>query len=62
MKQTKCERLQGTRDLLILRTLASGEMHGWGVSQRLQQISQDASNIRTVVSRQSPSPQPQSPE
>ena len=24
-----------------LRTLASGDMHGWGISQRLQQISQD---------------------
>ena len=33
--------LQGTLDLLILRTLASGPMHGWGIAQRIQQISQD---------------------
>ena len=45
MKQTKSDILQGTLDLLILRTLASGEMHGWGVSQRLQQISQDVLQV-----------------
>jgi PadR family transcriptional regulator, regulatory protein PadR len=33
--------LQGTLDLLILRTLASGAMHGWGIAQRIQQVSQD---------------------
>src|SRR6185295_2844576 len=31
--------LQGTLDLLILRTLAAGPMHGWGISQRIQQVS-----------------------
>jgi transcriptional regulator len=31
--------LQGTLDLLILRTLAAGSMHGWGISQRIQQVS-----------------------
>lgn len=31
--------LQGTLDLLILRTLTTGPMHGWGVAQRIQQIS-----------------------
>ena len=31
--------LQGTLDLLILRTLARGPMHGWGVSQRIQELS-----------------------
>jgi transcriptional regulator len=45
MKQAKSDILQGTLDLLILRTLASGEMHGWGVSQRLQQISQDVLQV-----------------
>ena len=39
MKHAKSDLLQGTLDLLILRTLASGDMHGWGISQRLQQIS-----------------------
>jgi len=37
--------LQGTLDLLILRTLASGPMHGWGVSQRIQDWSSDALRI-----------------
>lgn len=31
--------LQGTLDLLILKTLAFGPMHGWGISQRIQQTS-----------------------
>jgi len=37
--------LQGTLDLLILKTLASGPMHGWGVAQRIQQVSRDALQI-----------------
>jgi PadR family transcriptional regulator PadR len=41
MKHAKSDLLQGTLDLLILRILAAGDMHGWGISQRLQQISQD---------------------
>lgn len=34
--------LQGTLDLLILRTLALEPMHGWGIAQRIQQVSKDA--------------------
>lgn len=45
MKQPKSDLLQGTLELLILRTLLSGEMHGWGISQRLQQISQDVLQV-----------------
>ena len=37
--------LQGTLDLLILKTLASEPMHGWGVAQRIQQVSRDALQI-----------------
>jgi len=37
--------LQGTLDLLILQTLAPGPMHGWGVAQRIQQISKDVLQI-----------------
>ena len=37
--------LQGTLDLLILKTLAHGPMHGWGVAQRIQQVSRDALQI-----------------
>ena len=33
--------LQGTLDLLILKTLALGPTHGWDIAQRIQQISQD---------------------
>jgi PadR family transcriptional regulator PadR len=31
--------LRGTLDLLILKTLTLEDMHGWGISQRIQQIS-----------------------
>lgn len=37
--------LQGTLDLLILRTLATGPKHGWAVSERIQQISQDVLRV-----------------
>ena len=30
---------QGTLDLLILRTLAAGPLHGWAITERLQQVS-----------------------
>lgn len=37
--------LQGTLDLLILQTLAPVPMHGWGVAQRIQQVSKDVLQI-----------------
>ena len=37
----KTQLLQGTLDLLILRILDLGPNHGWGISNRLQQISKD---------------------
>jgi len=37
--------LQGTLDLLILQTLEPGPMHGWGVAQRIQQVSEDVLQI-----------------
>ena len=37
--------LQGTLDLLILRTLALGAMHGWAVAARIQQISEDVLQV-----------------
>ena len=36
---------QGTLDLLILKALALGPLHGWAVSERLQQISSDALQV-----------------
>lgn len=41
----KLDLLQGTLDLLILKTLALGPMHGWGISQRIQQVSQDVLRV-----------------
>ena len=37
----KTELLQGTLDLLILKILALGPNHGWGISNRIKQISKD---------------------
>jgi PadR family transcriptional regulator PadR len=37
----KTQLLQGTLDLLILRILQLGPNHGWGISNRLQQMSED---------------------
>jgi len=34
--------LQGTLDLLILKTLALGPLHGWGISKRLRDLSSEA--------------------
>jgi transcriptional regulator len=42
---TSTDLLQGTLDLLILQTLALGPMHGWGVAQRIQQVSNDVLQI-----------------
>jgi len=38
--------LQGTLDLLILKTLALEPMHGWGIAQRIQQISRDVLQVQ----------------
>ncbi|UCG89023.1 MAG: PadR family transcriptional regulator [Gemmatimonadota bacterium] len=37
----KTDLLQGTLDLLILKTLALGPLHGWGIAKRIQQLSND---------------------
>ena len=42
MQQARSDILQGTLDMLILKALSLGPMHGWGITQRLQQISADA--------------------
>ena len=41
MPPQSIELLQGTLDLLILKTLALEPMHGWGIGQRIQQVSQE---------------------
>ena len=42
---TSTDLLQGTLDLLVLQTLSPGPMHGWGVAQRIQQVSKEALQI-----------------
>jgi transcriptional regulator len=37
--------LQGTLDLLILKTLLLGSLHGWGISKRLRQLSRDVFEV-----------------
>ena len=41
----KSDLLQGTLDLLILKTLVGGPMHGWGISLRIQQVSQEVLQV-----------------
>ena len=38
--------LQGTLDLLIMKTIALEPMHGWAISQRIQQISQEVLKVQ----------------
>lgn len=38
--------LQGTLDLLILRTIALEPMHGWAIAQRIQQTSDDLLRVQ----------------
>lgn len=44
-KKTKSDLLQGTLDLLILKTLELEPMHGWGITQRIQQVSDDVLQV-----------------
>ena len=37
---------QGTLDLLVLRVLSGGEMHGWGIARRLSLVSDDALQLQ----------------
>ena len=39
------ELVQGTLDMLILKTLGSGSMHGWGISRYIQQISDEVLRV-----------------
>jgi PadR family transcriptional regulator PadR len=45
MTRANIDLLQGTLDVLILKTLAPGPMHGWGIAQRIQQVSQDVLRV-----------------
>lgn len=41
----KSELLPGTLDMLVLRVLSRGELHGWGITQRLEQLSRSALQV-----------------
>jgi PadR family transcriptional regulator, regulatory protein PadR len=45
LSKANADLLQGTLDLLVLRTLVSGPQHGWGISQRIQQTSEDVFRV-----------------
>jgi PadR family transcriptional regulator, regulatory protein PadR len=45
MARADVDVLQGTLDLLILKAVSLEPMHGWGIAQRIQQISQDALQV-----------------
>ena len=45
MSRPPADLLQGTLDLLILKSLSLEPMHGWGVSQRIQQFSRDVFQV-----------------
>jgi PadR family transcriptional regulator, regulatory protein PadR len=42
---TSTDLLQGTLDLLVLQTLNLEPMHGWGIAQRIQQVSCDVLQV-----------------
>ena len=46
MATPKIDLAQGTLDLLILRTLSPGAQHGWAISERIQQISNDVLQVQ----------------
>jgi len=45
MAEDKLDLPQGTLDLLILKALSLEPMHGWAISQRIQQVSRDTLQI-----------------
>jgi transcriptional regulator len=46
MTETPAELPQGTLDLLVLKVLALGPLHGYAIAQRLQQISRDVVQVQ----------------
>ena len=45
MAHDQSDLLQGTLELLILETLSVEPMHGWGITQRIQQTSRDVFQV-----------------
>jgi PadR family transcriptional regulator PadR len=45
VSRQKTDLLQGTLDLLVLKTIQSGPTHGWDISQRIQLLSEDVLQV-----------------
>jgi PadR family transcriptional regulator PadR len=45
MTRDPSDLLQGTLELLVLKTLSLEPLHGWGISQRIQQMSSDVLQV-----------------
>ncbi|HSJ14815.1 MAG TPA: PadR family transcriptional regulator [Longimicrobiales bacterium] len=45
MARDQSDLLQGTLELLVLKTLSLEPMHGWGISQRIQQMSREVLHV-----------------
>ena len=45
MRKNQSDLLQGTLDLLVLKTLQSGPTHGWDIAQRIQQMSKEVLTV-----------------
>ena len=45
MPDARRDVLQGTLDLLILKSLTAGPLHGWAISKRIQQTSRDVLSV-----------------
>jgi transcriptional regulator len=45
MPKTNSDQLHGTLDMLVLKVLANGPLHGYGIATRLQQVSKDVLQV-----------------
>ena len=43
---SKLDLLQGTLDMMVLRVLSGGPMHGWGIAARIQLLSKDVLQLQ----------------
>ncbi|WP_221030403.1 PadR family transcriptional regulator [Actomonas aquatica] len=46
MEKVRKELLQGTLDLLILKALSTGQLHGWDISKRIAVVSKDRLSLK----------------
>ena len=46
MDTSRCDLLQGTLDVLILKIVALGPIHGYGIAQRIRQISREVLQVQ----------------